>query len=48
MYKHSIKQEKDERFTTAYCQKCDVGLYLGECLEDCHSKTKATGSDFVE
>jgi hypothetical protein len=25
-----------------------VGLYLGECSEDCHSKLKATGSDFVE
>jgi hypothetical protein len=48
MYKHSINQEKDKIFTKAYCQKCDVGLYLGECSEDCHSKLKATGSDFVE
>jgi hypothetical protein len=32
------RQKATKKFTTLYCQKCDVGLRVGECFEKYHSE----------
>jgi hypothetical protein len=37
--KASARPEKTvKKCTTAYCRKCDIGLFIGQCFEVYHSK----------